>query len=140
MKHAGLADAIDISGSGWGEEDGAAAARELLARPSLPTAVICCSDQSAAGFAAVMGTAGVKIPSELSVVGWDDGYLAALPYHQFASVRQDLDATAEASLDRLLRRMSVPGNPRRVVLTPSALIKRASSGPAALTLPVTLVD
>ena len=108
MRRAGLAEAVDIVGMGWGEEDGAAAAREFLGRRSLPTAVICGSDQAAAGLNAVFISAGVDIPADVSVVGWDDSYVAALSYHQFTSVRQDLDTTAEAPLDTVLKRMAEP--------------------------------
>ena len=130
MERAGLADRIDIVGPGWGEEDGATAAREFLSRPTLPTAVICGGDQSAAGLNAVFVAAGVDIPRDVSVVGWDDSYVAALSYHQFTSVRQDLDATADASLDAVLQRMADPDRPRALILTPARLIRRTSTGPA----------
>jgi len=129
MRRVGLGATIDVVGKGWGEEDGAAAAREFLARPTLPTAVICCGDQVAAGLKAVLVAEGVRIPQDLSVVGWDDSYIAALSYHQFTSVRQDLDATAEASLDAVLRRMADPNRPRELILTPARLIERTSTGP-----------
>jgi DNA-binding LacI/PurR family transcriptional regulator len=129
MREAGLADAIDIVGDGWGEEDGATAARGLLERRTLPTAVICSGDQVAAGLKAVLVSAGVRIPEDVSIVGWDDSYIAALSYHRFTSVRQDLDATAKASLDAILRRMSDPSRPRELILTPARLIERTSTGP-----------
>jgi len=130
MRRAGLSAGVDVVGEGWGEEDGAGAARELLERRALPTAVICGSDQAAAGLKAVMTAAGVAIPGDMSVIGWDDSYVAALSYHQFTSIRQDLDATADASLDAVLHRMSDPERPREVILTPARLIERASTGPA----------
>lgn len=129
MAHVGLDDSIDVVGRGWGEEDGASAAREFLARKTLPTAVICGSDQAAAGLLAVFTAAGIRVPSDMSVVGWDDSYVAGLSYHQFTSVRQDLDATAEASLDTVLQRLEDPTRPRAVILTPARLIERTSTGP-----------
>jgi DNA-binding LacI/PurR family transcriptional regulator len=128
MRRAGLADRIDVVGAGWGEEDGAAAARDFLARPTLPTAVICGGDQSATGLVAVFTVAGVTIPGDVSVVAWDDSYVARLSYHQFTSVRQDLDATAEAALDAALHRMADPASPRVLILTPARLIERTSTG------------
>jgi DNA-binding LacI/PurR family transcriptional regulator len=129
MSRAGLADMIDVVGDGWGEEDGAGAAREFLARSELPTAVICSGDQVAAGLRAVLVAEGVRIPHDISVTGWDDSYIAALSYHQFTSIRQDLDATAEASIDAVLRRLADPERPRELILTPARLIERTSTGP-----------
>ncbi|GAA1973942.1 LacI family DNA-binding transcriptional regulator [Microbacterium pumilum] len=129
MRLSGLADGIDVVGAGWGEEDGAAAARGFLARPALPTAVICGGDQSAAGLVAVFTAEGVAIPGDVSVVGWDDSYVARLSYHRFTSVRQDLDATADAALDAVLHRMADPSSPRVLILTPARLIERSSTGP-----------
>jgi DNA-binding LacI/PurR family transcriptional regulator len=129
MERAGLGYAIDVVGSGWGEEDGASAARDFLARPTLPTAVICCSDQAAAGLLAVLTAAGTTVPGDVSIVGWDDSYVAALSYHQFTSVRQDVDATADAALDTALRRMADPNSPRVLTLTSARLIERTSTEP-----------
>ncbi|RXZ71823.1 LacI family DNA-binding transcriptional regulator [Agromyces albus] len=130
MDLVGLHDEIDVLGAGWGEEDGANAARELLDRSVLPTAVICCSDQAAAGLLAVFTRAGVRVPEDVSIVGWDDSYVAALSYHRFTSVRQDVDATAEASLDAVLQRLADRDRPRALILTPATLVVRDSTGPA----------
>src|SRR5581483_3596882 len=58
------------------EEDGAAAARDLLAGQSRPTAVLAFNDQCAVGVLDVLLRSGVPVPGQVSVIGFDDSRLA----------------------------------------------------------------
>lgn len=127
MHAEGLDAHLDVVEAGFGEEDGATAARELLQRTALPTAVICCGDQCAAGVLAVFARAGVDVPGRVSVVGFDDSYLANLSYHQLTSVHQDVDVTVDAALALLADRRN---GARRSIATPTTLVVRSSTGPA----------
>src|SRR5690606_13274664 len=53
-------------------ESGLAHARELLRLPGPPTAVFACTDQQAIGVYHAAHEAGVRVPEDLSVVGFDD--------------------------------------------------------------------
>lgn len=131
MQGAGLAAETDVVPSGFSEEGGAAAARTLVARDALPTAVVCCGDQCATGLLAVFAQYGVDVPGRVSVVGFDDSYLASLSYHRLTSVRQDVEATVDAALAAVLDRTSGGGGERRRVATPTGLVVRESTGPVA---------
>lgn len=133
MTQASLEERIDIVASGFTEEDGAAAARTLLARDELPTAVICCGDQCAAGLLAVLNQHSVTIPDAVSVVGFDDSYLSALSYHQLTSVHQDIEATVDAALGAIADRMAGSTDAPRQVATPIEFVVRKSTGPARST-------
>ncbi|GAB6903135.1 LacI family DNA-binding transcriptional regulator [Kineosporia succinea] len=111
------------------EEGGAEAARCLLRREKRPTAVVCVGDQCAVGMLGVFARSGVAVPEEISVIGFDDSYLAALSYHQLTSVRQNVEATVEAGLRAVLDRLDEPGRPRRVTATKTELVVRKSTGP-----------
>lgn len=126
----GLADRIEVLSSGFSEENGATAAREILGRGRRPTAVVCCGDQCAVGVLAVFARASVPVPGEISVVGFDDSYLASLSYHQLTAVRQDVEATVEATLMSVLERLESDDVPRRVSATRTELAVRESTGPA----------
>lgn len=126
----GLADRIEVLSTGFAEEDGATAAREILGRDRRPTAVVCCGDQCAVGVLAVFARANLSVPGEISVVGFDDSYLASLSYHQLTSVRQDVEATVEATLTSVLARLESDDAPRRVSATRTELVVRESTGPA----------
>jgi DNA-binding LacI/PurR family transcriptional regulator len=126
----GLSDRIEVLTSDFSEEDGATAAREMLGRVRRPTAVVCCGDQCAAGVLAVFSRAAVPVPGEISVVGFDDSYLASLSYNRLTSVRQDVEATVEATLTSVLERLDRDDAPRRVTATRTNLVVRESTGPA----------
>lgn len=129
MTDAGLNACIEIIECDFTEEGGAGAASNIVARESRPTAVISCGDLNAAGVLAVFAHAGIRVPQDVSVIGFDDSYVAALTYHQLTSIRQDVDATVEATMTVVLERLSeAPGAPGEV-LTPTTLVTRASTGP-----------
>lgn len=127
MTRAGLADRIDVLGVGFAEEDGADAARILLARDRLPAAVIGCSDHCAAGLITTLARAGVAVPEQVSVTGYDDSDVAALSYLAITSVRQDVDLTVEAILAAILRRLDDPDAAPREIATTATLTERAST-------------
>ena len=130
MSASGLADRIEVVPSGFSEEGGAAAAREIAARERRPTAVMCCGDQCASGVMAVFARSNVQMPQDVSVVGFDDGYVSSLSYHRLTSVHQDVEATVEATLAAVLDRIEGGDGPRRAVSTATRLAVRDSTGPA----------
>ncbi|RII95652.1 LacI family transcriptional regulator [Clavibacter michiganensis] len=130
MVGAGLIDHAEIIAADFGEQDGARAARDIAQRARRPTAVICCSDLSAVGVLAVFARAGVAVPGDISVVGFDDSYVCALSYNDLTSVRQDVEITVEQTLETLMARVADPTVVRRDVLTPTVLVTRGSTGSA----------
>lgn len=131
MRRSGLVDEVDVLDVGFSEEDGARAARMLLARPDLPTAVVCSSDHVAAGLVTVLRFHGVRVPEDISVTGYDDSELAAISYLDLTSVRQDPDLTAAETLDAARNRRESPDDPARDVATPATLVVRGSTAPPA---------
>lgn len=132
MVAAGLADRIDVIEVGFDEEAGASAARLLLARDHLPTAVVCCSDQCAAAVITVFAQSGVSVPDRVSVTGFDDSTLAGLSYLAFTAVRQHVGLTVEATLAAIERRLGDGQARPEAVATPTTLTVRSSTGPARL--------
>ncbi|MGJ6980296.1 LacI family DNA-binding transcriptional regulator [Aestuariimicrobium soli] len=130
MRAVGLADEIDVVSVGFLEESGAEAARALLARDVLPTAVIGCSDQVGAALVTVFAQAGVDVPGQVSVTGYDDSNLAAISYLSLTAVRQHVDVTVAATLAAIERRLADPRATPETVATVTSLTVRGSTGPA----------
>jgi DNA-binding LacI/PurR family transcriptional regulator len=130
MRRFGLADRIEVLASDFSEENAANVARRIVESSQRPTAVICCADQCAVAVMEVFAQAGIGVPEEISVIGFDDSYLASLSYHSLTSVRQDVEAIVEATLDAVLGRIEGTEESRRLVSTAASLTVRESTGPA----------
>lgn len=129
MERAGLGRHVDVVESTFEEESAATAARNLLQREELPTAVIACSDQCAVAVRTVLTTAGFAVPGDVSVIGYDDSPVAGLSFNALTSVRQDVDEAVDATLSAILGRLADPSLPARDVPTPATLVVRTSTGP-----------
>lgn len=113
------------------EEEGAAAARALLAGERVPTGVVCANDQSALGAAMVFLESGLRIPQDLSITGFDDSRIASWSFMELTSARQDPAAMGEAAVDAILRRVEDPAAlPKEFVIRPTLVVRGSTSAPA----------
>lgn len=116
---------IDINGD-YVEAAGSRAAEKLLASKKLPTAVICSNDQIALGLVFSLTKAGLNVPQDVSVIGYDDT-VAQLPFLNLTTVRQDPNEMAEAAVDDLVSRILGKKSSSEIKLTSSKLIVRSST-------------
>jgi DNA-binding LacI/PurR family transcriptional regulator len=107
-------------------EDGRTAGRGLLAGPRPPTAVLCQSDQLALGVLAAARELGVRVPEDLSVVGFDDVPEAARTVPPLTTVRQAHDEKGRLATRLLLDRLAGRRAPAETVL-PTELVVRGSA-------------
>lgn len=130
MRLHGLQDQVRVIPGDYTEESGARAAATLLAEGVLPTAVITGNDWSAFGLLASLSHEGVKVPDEISVVGYDDSRLAQLPFVQLSSVRQDAGLMGEMAVRAADERLKGSrAMPREYILQPR-FVPRATTGAA----------
>ncbi len=108
---------------------GSAAADDLLAGGPPPTAVFCANDMLALGLLRGLSLAGVTVPGDLAVVGYDDIDFAADAAVPLTSVRQPKYQLGRAAAELLLDEADRPDEHehRRIVFKPE-LVARASSG------------
>ena len=120
----GLDASVLIAGD-WSAESGYRAAPAILAHPEI-TAVLLANDEMALGLVHGLVERGVRVPEDLSVVGFDDlpGSRHYLP--PLTTVRQDFTALGRAALERVLEAMRT-GAPSPRVLLPPELVVRAST-------------
>jgi LacI family transcriptional regulator len=104
-----------------------ALAAELLALPDPPSAIFATSDTQAMGVLAAAERSAIKVPRQLSVIGFDDIQAAALL--DLSTVRQPLERSGAEGAERLCALMrGEPVRPLRQVLE-LQVVQRASSGP-----------
>ncbi|WP_144124136.1 LacI family DNA-binding transcriptional regulator [Catellatospora sichuanensis] len=103
MAAAGLAtDADLVVRTDLTQDDGRAAALNLLARPNRPTAIFAGNDLQALGVYQAARSLGLRIPTDLSVVGFDDLPIAALMDPPLTTVHQPLTEMAVAATELAL--------------------------------------
>ncbi|KJK34645.1 LacI family transcriptional regulator [Streptomyces variegatus] len=115
------------------EESGIETGRRLLAERDggqpLPTAVLAGNDRCAMGLLMALTRAGVEVPRDLSVVGYDDSHLSHLMPIGLTTVRQDALLMAEHAVRFAVERLEKRElEPREAVLDPK-LVVRGTSGP-----------
>jgi DNA-binding LacI/PurR family transcriptional regulator len=136
MAHLGLDAHARVIPGGLTERDGERAAVPLLAGPP-PTAVTAFNDHCAAGLIAAVRARGVRVPDQLSLVGYDNSHIANLATVALTTIAQDAPALAGKALDLALTRTEHKderGHEREVVLPPRLVIRQTS---APLTSPGT---
>jgi DNA-binding LacI/PurR family transcriptional regulator len=127
MAEAGL-EANVIPGD-FTEDAGVTAARELLAGASMPTAVFAANDLVAAGMLDQFEDHDVSVPGDVSIVGYDNTFLAALHRMSLTTVDQPRVQMGRLALELLLERLDGRREPK-LHLTEPTLVVRATSGPA----------
>ncbi|MES1199876.1 MAG: LacI family DNA-binding transcriptional regulator [Pseudomonadota bacterium] len=112
---------------------GSAAAETLLALPRPPTAVFAANDDTAAAVCMVAHRLGLRIPEDLSVVGFDDSPIASEIWPSLTTVRQPFVAMAASALKAFALTPRTPreGQTAASFLEPYSLVFRESSGPPA---------
>jgi DNA-binding LacI/PurR family transcriptional regulator len=95
----------------FGFEGGRAALRQLLARPDAPTGVICSSDLMALGVVQEALSAGLRVPQDLSVVGFDG--IEAIDWSRppLTTVEQPIGEIAETAVTALRSMIDEPSRP-----------------------------
>jgi DNA-binding LacI/PurR family transcriptional regulator len=111
MRRHGLQKYTRIYAGGNSEADGMRAAKLVLAEPHPPSAMVAFNDRSAVGLLFALRSAGISVPGDISVIGYDDIHMSALPFIDLTTVGQDATATAQHALKHVAGRLedSAPG-------------------------------
>ena len=120
----------ELVAGGPGESDGQAAAPRLL-RPDGPTAVLAFNDACAVGLLAAARARGTAVPERLSIVGYDDSAVAALPSVALTTIGQDAAALAEHAVQRAVGRAEDPRAPAAEVVVAPRVVRRRTTAPPA---------
>jgi DNA-binding LacI/PurR family transcriptional regulator len=129
LMEAGIAiDPAMLVEGDFSQESGYRAMQRLLALPSRPTAVFAASDAMALGALRALHEAGLHVPEQIAVVGYDDIPAAAYATPPLTTVRQPSAEMGAAAVRALLAQIEQPARPPAAVRLPTTLVVRESCG------------
>jgi DNA-binding LacI/PurR family transcriptional regulator len=103
------------------------AAMRLLSRDDRPDAIFCANDITALGaIDAARQEIGLRVPEDVSIIGFDDIPAAAWPSHDLTTVRQRINFMVDKAIDILLARIEDPELPAVTHLIPGDFVARGT--------------
>jgi LacI family transcriptional regulator len=135
LREAGIAPARELSVRGdFSEEGGWRGARELLALAERPTVIFAANDAMAVGALSALREAGVRVPDDVAVAGFDDIPVARFLSPPLTSVRVGIAVLGERAASLLLSALTERAPPergaRRDVLPAEVVIRDSCGRPA----------
>lgn len=127
FSEAGIAiDQDFLIGSTFGIDSGTEAAEKLMALPNRPTAIFAVNDNTAIGALSALTRMGLRVPDDVSLVGYNDIPLVSRLPIPLTSVRVPFDQIASAALDLLACKPQASDDRVRVA-TPSLIPRRSTA-------------
>lgn len=122
----------DVIYAAYTFETGLQAGRALLARSPRPTAVFCGNDEMAAGVYRAARDAGLEIPRDLSVVGYDDSPVADKVWPPLTTVRLPIRQMGKHAAEKLLAGVieGFAAKTEAVKVSPSLVVRESTAAPA----------
>ncbi len=104
-------------------------AQALLALPVPPTAIFACNDLMAMGAIAAAAERGLRVPADLSIVGFDNSTLAAYTTPALTTIAQPITEIGQLATEMVIRRSQQPDMARQHRILDTKLIVRQSTCP-----------
>jgi DNA-binding LacI/PurR family transcriptional regulator len=129
MREHGLADRAPVEPSDMTEEGGYRTTVRLLSRPDRPTAVFAVNDIASVGALSAAEELGLRVPHDLSVIGYDNTSISRLRHVWLTTVDSAGHEVGRRAARCLLDRLDTPGGRGRVHLAAPALELRGTTAP-----------
>ncbi|HEY5785397.1 MAG TPA: LacI family DNA-binding transcriptional regulator [Microlunatus sp.] len=129
MRRHGLAESMRVVPGGQAQVDGQRAARQLIGDNELPTALVAYNDDTATAVMGVLAQQGIAVPTDVSMIGWDDSEAAALSLVGLTSVVQQPAELARLAVERIVDRINRRRVAEREIVLLPGLRVRDSTGP-----------
>ena len=135
LRERGYCDALDAAGLKWRNicyanelsyQAGRAAMQTLLAGETLPDAVFAVSDTLAAGALRAIQDAGLRVPEDIALIGFDGSELGEMTSPQLCTVQQPSREIGRQAVKLLLRNIDEPGSSAEKIILDWAFLRRAS--------------
>ena len=111
------------------EESGRFAAERLLSLPSPPSAILVANNEMMAGALLAIRRRRVKVPRDLSLIGFDDARWAQYSDPPLTVVSQPTEAMGQKAAELLLGRLKGERDAKTVVFKPELIIRRSTAPP-----------
>jgi DNA-binding LacI/PurR family transcriptional regulator len=130
LKRAGIEQPVLFEAT-WSPESGRTIGREIARDPEI-TAVFCGNDEIAMGVIKGLRDAGVRVPEDVSVVGFDDHPLASMWSPALTTVRQDFGGLGARAFELLRGAMSGEVARRTSSALPELIVRESTAAPCPL--------
>ncbi|SFJ88409.1 LacI family DNA-binding transcriptional regulator [Thermoflavimicrobium dichotomicum] len=110
-------------------EGGYHCANQLFDLPEPPTAIFACNDLIAIGVIKAARERNLKIPNDLSVVGFDNTFMAEMVDPPLSSVQQPICEMSRQVVDLLVKKIQGEKSRKRVVLLPELVVRKSTMPP-----------
>jgi LacI family repressor for deo operon, udp, cdd, tsx, nupC, and nupG len=128
LEEAGIPVESDLTVCGDGKpEEAMKATEQLLALKNPPTAIFCYNDMSALGAMRTIALKGLRVPHDISLVGFDDLFVASYTQPPLTTVRQPMRRMGLLAMESLFKLMSGEDSAVRITVE-AELIVRESTG------------
>jgi len=120
---------IELEANSWSPELGYLPVKAFIAKRHEFTALFCFNDTAAIGAMRAMGEAGLRIPEDVSVIGFDDIMSAAFQRPSLTTIRQPLRAMGTIAARTLLEKIAHPEDkfPEEIVMGPELVVRESSA-------------
>jgi LacI family repressor for deo operon, udp, cdd, tsx, nupC, and nupG len=122
-----------VVGGGLTIEGAVVATRALLAHPSQPTAIFCANDEMAMGCYHEIRSSGLRIPQDISVVGFDDVRYAAVMNPPLTTIHQPAEEIGRRTMNRLFQEIEHGRNGAGIpeIVAHQLIIRQSVSSPSS---------
>lgn len=131
MEHRGLSKHVRIVAGECSEHAGTVGVDELLSHGEMPTAIFAANDLMATGVLDRLQFEGLKVPDDVSLVGFDNTAMAALHQMSLTTVDQPCELLGQLAARYLIERLDEEREEAVHHLLVPSLVCRSTSGPAS---------
>lgn len=123
-----------LTAPNYDQKDGYNLVKKMLRGGAMPTAIIGINELTALGALNALTEAGLSVPGDISVAGFDDTYLSSISMPQLTSVGCQYDEFGEKLMDMVMERLSAPGGIKTVRVPSGLNVRRSCAAPKAKAL------
>jgi DNA-binding LacI/PurR family transcriptional regulator len=129
MQARGIGSDVRVVPGSYTEDGGRAGVGALLDSGDRPTAIFVANDLAALGALAALAERGIRVPDDVSVVGYDNTALAALRHINLTTVDQPRPDMGRTAVSLVFERLSRARDHARHILIPPRLVVRGTTAP-----------